>query len=47
MRERRRWTVRDLRTATERVAPSGLAGLVERLLRGDIPARPVRLARRR
>ena len=41
------WTVRELRTATERVAPSGLAGLVERLLRGDIPASPARLARRR
>jgi 8-oxo-dGTP pyrophosphatase MutT (NUDIX family) len=41
------WTVGELRTATERIAPLGLASLVERLLRGDIPARPVRLARRR
>ncbi|HTR94633.1 MAG TPA: NUDIX domain-containing protein [Trebonia sp.] len=41
------WTLRELRTATERIAPSGLAGLVERLVRGDIPASPVRLARRR
>jgi 8-oxo-dGTP pyrophosphatase MutT (NUDIX family) len=41
------WTVRELRTATERIAPSGLASLVERLLRGDILASPVRLARRR
>jgi 8-oxo-dGTP pyrophosphatase MutT (NUDIX family) len=41
------WTVRELRTATERIAPSGLASLVARLLLGDIPASPVRLARRR
>jgi 8-oxo-dGTP pyrophosphatase MutT (NUDIX family) len=41
------WTVAELRAATERIAPLGLADLVERLLRGDIPARPVRLPRRR
>ena len=41
------WTVHELRTAAERVSPPGLAGLVERLLRGDVPASPVRLARRR
>ncbi len=41
------WTLRELRTATERIAPSGLAALVERLLHGDMPASPVRLARRR
>ena len=40
------WTLRELRTATERIAPPGLAALVEPLLRGDIPARPVRLATR-
>ena len=41
------WTLAELRGATERIAPLGLAGLVERLLCGDIPARPVRLPRRR
>jgi 8-oxo-dGTP pyrophosphatase MutT (NUDIX family) len=42
------WTVPDLRTATERVWPAApdLAGLLDRLLRGDIPPRPVRLPRR-
>ena len=42
------WTVPDLRTATEQVWPAApdLAGLLERLLRGDIPPRPVRLPRR-
>lgn len=39
------WTVAELRTAAERIAPPGLAGLLERLLRGDIPDRPVRLPR--
>jgi 8-oxo-dGTP pyrophosphatase MutT (NUDIX family) len=39
------WTVAELRAATERIAPPGLAALLERLLRGDIPARPVRLPR--
>jgi 8-oxo-dGTP pyrophosphatase MutT (NUDIX family) len=41
------WSVADLRTATERITPLGLAGLLDRLLRGDIPSRPVRLPRRR
>ena len=40
------WSVAELRAATERIAPLGLADLVDRLLRGDIPARPVRLPRR-
>jgi len=42
------WTVPDLRTATERVWPAApdLADLLDRLLRGDIPPRPVRLPRR-
>ncbi len=41
------WSVAELRAATERIAPLGLADLMDRLLRGDIPARPVRLPRRR
>jgi 8-oxo-dGTP pyrophosphatase MutT (NUDIX family) len=41
------WSVAELRAATERIAPLGLADLMERLLRGDIPRRPVRLPRRR
>lgn len=40
------WSVADLRTATEWIAPPGLADLMARLLRGDIPERPVRLPRR-
>jgi 8-oxo-dGTP pyrophosphatase MutT (NUDIX family) len=42
------WTVPGLRAATERVWPAApdLAELVDRLLRGDIPPRPVRLPRR-
>ena len=40
------WGVADLRTATERISPLGLADLMERLLLGDIPAHPVRLPRR-
>jgi 8-oxo-dGTP pyrophosphatase MutT (NUDIX family) len=40
------WSVPDLRAATERISPLGLADLMERLLCGDIPARPVRLPRR-
>jgi len=40
------WSVGDLRAATEWIAPLGLAGLMERLLRGDIPKRPIRLPRR-
>jgi 8-oxo-dGTP pyrophosphatase MutT (NUDIX family) len=41
------WSVAELETATEYVAPPGLGGLLGRLLRGDIPQRPVRLPRRR
>jgi 8-oxo-dGTP pyrophosphatase MutT (NUDIX family) len=41
------WSVADLRAATERISPLGLAGLFDRLLRGDIPERPIRLPRRR
>ena len=40
------WSVADLRAATERISPLGLADLMSRLLRGDIPERPVRLPRR-
>jgi len=40
------WSVDELDAATERIAPLGLAGLVGRLLRGDMPACPVRLPRR-
>lgn len=42
------WTTGELRSATERMYPAGpvLAALVDRLLRGEIPDRPVRLPRR-
>ena len=40
------WSVPELRATTELILPVGLAGLMERLLRGDIPAPPVRLPRR-
>jgi 8-oxo-dGTP pyrophosphatase MutT (NUDIX family) len=40
------WSVAEIRAATERISPLGLADLMDRLLRGDIPARPVRLPRR-
>jgi 8-oxo-dGTP pyrophosphatase MutT (NUDIX family) len=40
------WSVAELRSATERISPHGLASLVDRLLRGDVPDRPVRLPRR-
>jgi 8-oxo-dGTP pyrophosphatase MutT (NUDIX family) len=40
------WSVADLRAATERITPLGLADLMDRLLCGDIPERPVRLPRR-
>ena len=35
------WPVSELWAATERMSPSGLADLVDPLLRGDIPARTV------
>ena len=41
------WSLAELRAATERIAPLGLADLMGRLLSGDIPERPVRLPRRR
>jgi 8-oxo-dGTP pyrophosphatase MutT (NUDIX family) len=41
------WSVADLRAAIERISPPGLADLMERLLRGDIPQSPVRLPRRK
>jgi 8-oxo-dGTP pyrophosphatase MutT (NUDIX family) len=37
------WTVDELRASAREVFPSGLAGLIGRLLRGDIPSSPVRL----
>jgi 8-oxo-dGTP pyrophosphatase MutT (NUDIX family) len=40
------WSVPELLAATEVIAPLGLADLLSRLLRGDIPASPVRLPRR-
>jgi hypothetical protein len=40
------WSVADLRATTDRILPFQLADLMERLLRGDIPERPIRLPRR-
>jgi len=40
------WSVADLRATTDRILPPELADLMERLLRGDIPERPIRLPRR-
>jgi 8-oxo-dGTP pyrophosphatase MutT (NUDIX family) len=37
------WTVAELRAEDGHVFPHGLAGLVGRLLRGDVPSHPVRL----
>jgi len=37
------WTADELRAGAREVFPQGLAGLVARLLRGDVPSRPVRL----
>ncbi len=37
------WSTAELRAATERISPRGLAGLMERLLRDGAPGRPVRL----
>ena len=39
------WTVAELDAATELIWPPGLAGLLGRLLRGDIPSPPARLPR--
>ena len=41
------WSVAEVRAATERITPLGLADLLDRLLRGDMPEHPVRLPRRR
>jgi 8-oxo-dGTP pyrophosphatase MutT (NUDIX family) len=41
------WSVAELRATTERILPPVLGDLMERLLRGDIPERPIRLPRRR
>ena len=40
------WSVAELRATADRILPVQLADLMEPLLRGDIPARPVRLPRR-
>lgn len=40
------WSVADLRATTDQILPFQLADLMERLLRGDIPERPIRLPRR-
>ena len=40
------WSVADLRATSDRILPSQLADMMERLLRGDIPERPIRLPRR-
>lgn len=37
------WTLPELWETTERVFPVGLAGLLRRLLDGDMPTKPVRL----
>ncbi|MER5625903.1 hypothetical protein ABT061_33190 [Streptosporangium sp. NPDC002544] len=36
-----RWSLPEVRSTAERVIPLGLAGLMERLLAGDIPREPV------
>ena len=41
------WSVADLRATSDRILPSQLADMMERLLRGDIPERPIRLPGRR
>ncbi|WP_248965824.1 NUDIX hydrolase [Sphaerisporangium perillae] len=43
IRAHRWWTLPDLRTTRERIVPWGLAGLLERLYAGEVPAAPVRL----
>jgi 8-oxo-dGTP pyrophosphatase MutT (NUDIX family) len=37
------WTVAELRSATERIVPVALDGLMIRLLGGEMPERPIRL----
>lgn len=41
--EHRWWTAGDLRTTDDLVFPIGLADLLDRLLRGDVPHNPVEL----
>ncbi|MFC9996447.1 NUDIX hydrolase [Nocardia sp. NPDC127526] len=41
------WALPDLRETSDHVFPLGLAGLLERLLIGDIPGEPLRLPWRR
>jgi 8-oxo-dGTP pyrophosphatase MutT (NUDIX family) len=43
--EYRWWTVSELERTTQRVHPPGLAGLVARLLAGDLPSSPLNLSR--
>jgi hypothetical protein len=35
------WSLAELRATTDRLVPLHLADLLERLLKGDIPAQPV------
>jgi 8-oxo-dGTP pyrophosphatase MutT (NUDIX family) len=37
------WTAEELRSATDRIVPPALDDLIGRLLRGEVPDRPVRL----
>ncbi len=37
------WTVSDMRDSAEVIAPAGLSGLVDELVRNGVPASPVRL----
>ena len=39
------WTLDELRETTDDVLPHTLVDLLDRLMRGDIPFRPIRLAR--
>ena len=44
LREHRWWNVEALRASGERVVPPGLVDLLARIVAGDVPAQPVRLA---
>lgn len=44
LREYRWWNVEALRATSERVVPPGLVDLLARIVAGDVPAQPVRLA---
>ena len=39
------WTLDEVRAATEKISPAGLADLIDQLLRGDVPDHPIRLSR--